>query len=802
MHFGQRVHPRNFAYAIGARVIASEVAPGLELQAGTRLLRAAGELIGNGLALKYTIENPGATDLAPYSDAVLPEFRHGSAVRSGNNRLAIPNFEATLTASGLSVTQRGRPILSAPADGNAIGQCGPQTIVRWSLEGITAAYAMGERTGRLNRLGRRHDCHTIDVIGVAPSTAHRDDYDPTYVSIPLLILRATDGTHLGLYFDSAERLNVDVGAGEPRVLNVTCPEGPLPIYLLPGPTLRDVTRRFGQLTGRTALPPTWALGYHQCRWGYRSAEEFRELAGLFAKHDLPLSALWFDIDYMDGYRLFTWDAKRFPAPAALTAELNAAGIRTVAIVDPGVKLEPGYPPYDEGASGALFCRAPSGRDYVGDVWPGETVFPDFSLSRTRQWWASRLARFLRESGVDGAWLDMNEPATGASDPDLMLFDEGRIAHARYHNQYGHLMALASREAFRQLDRARPFLLTRSAFAGTQRNAAVWTGDIASSWSHLRMSMATQLNLGLSGMAFNGADIGGFMGHTDGELLGRWTQAAFLSPFCRNHCETSARPQEPWRFDEETLNICRGAIRTRYRLLPYLYQQFFRHWLEGDPVMRPLCYEFTEERFAEIDDQFLVGDALLVAPMLHSRAENPPVLIDGVPKQYRNIVLPPGRWFDLVHGLWIEGGTTRCYAVGATELPVFVRDGTALPYYAGPLMNSRVSWRELELHCFSSQVPARCTYLVDDLVTTAYQKGEYNRIDLELSAPRIDRPAELSMTENGPLPEGKTTFHPVLYPDLPNAPATTPLSYRVGDAAPVEARLTTRRWLNQDIAAFA
>lgn len=803
MYFGQRVHPRNFAYVIGARAISSEAAPGLELHAGTGRLRAGGEIIGNGVALKFTLENLNATDLAPYSDGVLPEFRHGAAVHAGTERLLIPGLEAAIGAGGLTLTQRGRPLLSPPPNGDGIGVCGPMTILRWSLEGISFAYGLGERTGRLNRLGRRHDCHTIDVVGVAPSTSHRDDYDPTYVSIPFVILRAVDGTHIGLYFDSAERLNIDLGCGQARVLNVTAPDGPLPVFVIPGPTLRDVTRRFSTLTGRSPLPATWALGYHQCRWGYRSADEFRELRQQFEKHDLPVSAFWFDIDYMDGYRLFTWDAKRFPDPAGLTAELNAAGIRTVAIIDPGVKLEPGYAVYDEGASGQFFCRAPSGRDYVGDVWPGDSVFPDFSLDGPRQWWSGRLARFLRESGVDGAWLDMNEPATGASDNEQMLFGDGRVPHARYHNQYGHFMAMASRESFRQLDRSRPFLLTRSAFAGTQRHSAVWTGDIASSWSHLRMSIATMLNLGLSGMPFNGGDIGGFLGHADAELLGRWTQAGFLSPFFRNHCEQTSRPQEPWRFGEDTLNICRSAIRARYRLLPYLYQVFFQHWLEGDPVMRPLCYEFPDARLAEVDDQFMVGEALLLAPMLHSRAENPPVSIDGILKQYRHIVLPPGRWFDLVHGRWIEGDSTLCYAVGATELPIFARDGAAIPYYAGPLNNSRVSWRELEIHCFSSTQPARCTWLADDLVTAAYQGGTFNRIQIEATPARIDSPLRVTFTENGPLAPGSVAFRPIFYRDLPaGAPATTPLRYAVGDSAPVEAKLTTCRWLGEDIAAYA
>ncbi|NJM10698.1 MAG: hypothetical protein HC889_01140 [Synechococcaceae cyanobacterium SM1_2_3] len=294
------------------------------------------------------------------------------------------------------------------------------------------------------------------------------------------------------------------------------------LYCLVGPSLAEVTRRYGQLTGHAPLPPLWALGYHQCRWGYRREAEFRDLAAQFATADIPVSALWYDIDYMDGYRLFTWNRAEFADPAALNGDLKAIGIRAVTIIDPGVKREPGYALYDSGREQAVFCQTASGRDYVGKVWPGDTVFPDFTLVTTRNWWAERLALFMRDSAIDGVWLDMNDPATGYSRIEEMRFDHGAIPHDRYHNQYAHFMAMASRQACEAINPdCRPFLLSRSACAGTQRYSAVWTGDNASNWQHLRMALPCSLNLSLSGIAFNGPDVGGFMDNTSAELLVRW-----------------------------------------------------------------------------------------------------------------------------------------------------------------------------------------------------------------------------------------------------------------------------------------
>ena len=375
--------------------------------------------------------------------------------------------------------------------------------------------------------------------------------------------------------------------------------------------------------------------------------------------------------------------KDFPRPRKLNESLRRQGIRTVAIIDPGVKLDPGYSVYDSGSKADIFCKAASGRDYVGQVWPGNTVFPDFTQEDAQEWWAQHLADFLESSALDGGWLDMNDPSTGWCDADDMLFGKGKIAHSRYHNQYGHFMAKASRLAFEKLDpKRRPFLLTRSGFTGTQRYSAVWTGDNDSNWGHLRMSIPSTINLGLSGIAFNGPDIGGFAGNTTPHLLVRWFQAGFLFPFFRNHSIMNSKSQEPWAFGPRYLRPIRDVLHTRYRMLPYIYQCFFQHHLTGDPVLRPLLYEFEDRELENLDDQFMLGSSLMAAPIVDDESGGDFIVKGGVRRQLRHITFPAGWWFDLNLGEWVEGGRTIRYAVADDETPLFARDGSIIPWYGG------------------------------------------------------------------------------------------------------------------------
>ncbi|HRE53264.1 MAG TPA: glycoside hydrolase family 31 protein [Candidatus Competibacter sp.] len=761
MFFDQKIHPLNFDYPEQLSVDG----PAVELTGSGVRLRVACALPMAG-CLRLRFENARETDPTQYSDAVIPDYQAGAVetpvLTDGAALFETAEGRVELRPRHLHVGLAGVS-LSTVADG--IGGCGEALLLNFALIGAKGCYGLGERAGRFNKLGERADFLTVDVVAVFKHTYARDDYDPTYVAIPLAVLQIGE-RFLGLFFDNPHRAIMDVGKTKPGEFWYQSFGGVTDLYLLAGPTLAEVTRRYAALTGRAPLPPLWALGYHQCRWGYQREREFRELAERFAAADVPVSALWYDIDYMDDYRLFTWDRNDFPDPAGLNRDLKEAGIRAVTIVDPGVKREPGYAVYDSGREQRVFCQTASGRDYVGKVWPGDTVFPDFSLESTRAWWADWLARFLRESAVDGVWLDMNDPATGYSRTEEMRFQHGAAAHERYHNQYAHFMAAASRAACEQLDpQGRPFLLTRSACAGTQRHTAVWTGDNASNWQHLQMALPCSLNLSLSGVAFNGPDVGGFMDDTNAELLVRWHQACCLFPFFRNHSMRDSRLQEPWQFGPAALAAIRGAIRLRYRLLPYLYQCFFAHWRDGDPVIRPLLYHDPHPDYAHINDQYLLGEMLLVAPILHGEGQGPETIRHGIKYQERMIALPPGWWFDLNHGVWVRGGRMLNYAAALDELPLFVRDGAVLPYYAGPLRNSLMDLSAVELHVFCHDQPARLDYALDDRETRGYEAGAWGVacISAELHRDGL----QMEIAEKGNYPRDTVRFSPVVYgrPDL-------------------------------------
>ena len=757
MFFDQKIHPLNFDIPEHFTVAADAV----ELSGpGVRLRVRCAEISEGCLRLRF--ENAQVSDGRQLSDAVLPEYRAGSPVTPhGEGEIAVfaaKEARVELSAASLRLDLAG---FSLTTTAKGIGGCGEALLLNFDLSAVDGCYGFGERTKHLNKLGDSVECLTIDVVAVFRHTYARDDFDPTYVAIPLAILKSGE-QFLGLFFDNPSHAIMDAGQSQPGEFWYQSLSSNTDLYLLAGPSLAEVVRRHAALTGRAPLPPLWTLGYHQCRWSYYNATELREIAAQFAATDIPVSALWYDIDYMDGFRLFSWNHEAFPDPAALNRELKATGIRTVAIVDPGVKREAGYAVYDSGQAHEVFCLTASGREYVGKVWPGDTVFPDFTLETTRNWWAKWLGEFLRSSALDGAWLDMNDPATGSIRTEEMRFDHGTLPHDRYHNQYAHFMARASRQACEQIDpEGRPFLLTRSACAGTQRYSAVWTGDNASNWQQLRMSLPCSLNLSLSGVSFNGPDAGGFMDDTSMELLVRWHQAGCLFPFYRNHSAYFSRPQEPWRFGPEPLAAIRGAIRTRYRLLPYLYQCFCAHWRDGDPVIRPLLYHYSGPEFIGLDDQYLLGDALLVTPILYGEGQGPESVRDGIAVWERSVVLPTGWWYDLNRGEWLEGGRTLSYAAALDELPLFARDGAVLPYYSGPLRNSEVNLDAVELHLFCREKSAQFDYFLDDRETRHYADGAHGmaHCSAEIEGGRL----RVSIHESGHnFPTDTVTFTPVIY----------------------------------------
>jgi alpha-glucosidase len=595
--------------------------------------------------------------------------------------------------------------LSEPGDG--LGFWGRGAFCTRRLVEAEAIYGLGEKTVGLNLRGQSLELWNTDPHSYQPGD------DPIHLSVPMLVA-LREGRAYGLFFDNPGHARVDLGKARQNRLRYEADTGELCAYFFAGPGMGPVLERYTQLTGRMPLPPRWMLGYHQSRWSYYPEEEIRNLAKEFRQRGIPCDVLHLDIHYMDGYRIFTWDRKRFPDPQRLLADLRQEGFRAISIVDPGVKTDAGYRVHDEGLSQDLFCRLDSGSLFRGPVWPGMCYFPDFTDPKVRTWWGG-LYQPLLEAGVAGFWNDMNEPAifSGEMPRNVWHSYEGRGAsHGEIHNVYGLQMARASAEGLSRLspDRRVP-VISRSGYAGLQRYALVWTGDNHSTWAHLRLGVSICLNLGLSGIAFCGPDIGGFSGDCSGELLARWTQVGALTPFFRNHSAIGTARQEPWAFGEPYESVCRRWIEFRYELLPYIYTAAWQSTETGLPMMRPLALSFPDDlRTYGLDDQFLLGDALLAAPVAQAGQTR------------RQVYLPGGPWYDFWSGEALHG---QIEADAPLErMPLYVRAGSVLPL--GPVIQHTGEWppEALRLHIYAGD--GESWLYEDDGLSLNYQAGEYRR----------------------------------------------------------------------------
>jgi len=521
---------------------------------------------------------------------------------------------------------------------------------------------------------------------------HDSHSDPLYQSHPIALV-LNKGRAYGLFFDNTFRSWFDLGKTARDAWSFGADGGELNYYIIPGPTPADVVRNYGRLVGTMPLPPLWALGYQQCRWSYESAARVRDLAKQFRKRKIPCDAIYIDIDYMDGYRCFTWNRKTFPNPAALMTEMRKQGFRVVVILDPAIKKDPTYSVYDSGLAGGHFCPNVGERAYVGKVWPGESLYPDFSRAETRTWWGE-LYKGLIDAGVTGFWNDMNEPADfsqpdGLAPLDLQHDNEGEpTSHREIHNVYGMQMARGTFDGVQRLrPDERPFILTRAGFAGVHRYAATWTGDNKSNWEHLKLSIPMLLSMGLSGQALVGADVGGFFNRPSPELFVRWMQLGVFYPLYRVH--TCGGPeQDPWSFGKPAEKLSRAAIELRYRLLPYIYTQMRRAASEGLPLMRPVLFDFPNHPMVErTANEFMFGPSLYVAPVIEPGAES------------RKVWLPEGAWYSFdpsssrpaarLHGdvepeqiCGVLTGKQRAIEksidVNMSSIPMFARAGAVIP----------------------------------------------------------------------------------------------------------------------------
>jgi alpha-glucosidase len=540
-------------------------------------------------------------------------------------------------------------------------------IHRTDFDAEKYIYGLGERGTAFNLRGGRYRFWNTEVGG-----AYGPQQDPLYLSIPVYI-SVRPGNSLLVYYENS----FDGSFSALHPAQVEFEGGALRYYVASGP-LDRLLERYTQLTGRHPLPPRWALGYHQCRWGYKREEDIREVVEGFRERDLPLSVIHLDIDYMDGYRVFTVDTTRFPDLQRLITDLGEHDVRVVTILDPGVKIDPSYPVFKDGLARRVFCERPDGSMQRALVWPGWCAFPDFTSPETRTWWGSYY-RQLIEAGVAGFWHDMNEPSAFSTWGELTLPLSTRHAmegkggdHRQAHNLYGHLMNRAGYEALRELQPdARPWLLSRSGYAGTQRYAWNWTGDTESTWEALRMTVHTAINLGLSGIAYTGPDVGGFSAHPNAELYIRWFQLATFLPFFRTHSATGIHRREPWVYGEVALDILRDFLKLRYRMLPYIYTLARECSQTGHPLVRPLFWpNATDSALMTVDDAFMLGDHLLVAPILDEGASG------------RAVRFPHGCWYNFWNDSLVEGPTLVDVEASLERIPLFTRGGCVIPMEDG------------------------------------------------------------------------------------------------------------------------
>ena len=588
----------------------------------------------------------------------------------------------------------GRLILSDAA--NPISFEGGGFTLRKAMPVSQHYYGMGDKTGPFDRRGASYVNWNTDAWGFDRGT------DPIYKSVPFFIASGLDGQVYGLFLDNPFRSAFDFGHRDPNTLAISADGGPIDYYIIAGPTVGDVVRRYTDLTGKAPLPPRWALGFQQSRYSYMSADEVRQIAGRLRSEHIPADVIWLDIDFQDRNRPFTTNKATYPDLKGLAREMGEQGINLVTITDLHIAHSPdqGYAPYDSGLAGDHFLKNADGSLYVAPVWPGPSVFPDFTRKASRDWWGGLYKDFVAD-GIAGFWNDMNEPAIFETPTKTMPLDtvhriEGddfaprKASHAEVHNVYGMENSRATYEGLLKLrPNVRPFVMTRASFAGGQRFAVTWTGDNNSTWDHLKLAVQQMLNLGLSGFSWSGADVPGFIGGASAELATRWYEIAAFTPIFRSHAANDAPRAEPWVNGPEHTAIRKRFIEERYRLLPYLYAVAEENSRTGDPVMRPTFYDYPEMAKATCDQSmaFTVGRDLLVSPSPKPES-----------RQAYATCLPSAGWYDYWTGKRVESAkASEPYQLA--YLPVYVRPGAIIPRQQVTQSTAETPRGPLQLHVY-------------------------------------------------------------------------------------------------------
>jgi alpha-glucosidase len=651
--------------------------------------------------------NPYSVVAAPSSSSFILEEK--------DNKISLTtqliNLEIDLSSFCLTFYDLKGNLLNSD-DSLGISWIGTEVSNYKSVQKNEKFLGLGEKTGNLNRFGKAYTNWNTDYF------AYGVGDDPLYMSIPFYLGVHDQGAY-GIFFDNTHKSVFNFGASNNRFVYFSAEDGDMDYYFIYQPSVAEIISSYTWLTGRIQMPPKWALGFQQCRYSYYPESEVFAVAQAFRDKKMPADVIYLDIHHMEGYKVFTFDGEKFPNPKAMITRLKEKGFKVVVIMDPGIKTQKGYTPYEEGLEEGLFVSYPDGKNYEAQVWPGWCVFPDFTNPVTRSWWAEKMA-FYAEAGVDGFWTDMNEPASwGQFTPNLIEFDyEGEIAsHRKARNIYGFQMARSAQEgSILQNPTKRPFVLTRSGFSGIQRYAAAWTGDNVASEEHMMAGIRLVNSLGLSGVSFAGYDVGGFAGEASKSLFARWMSIGAFSPLYRAHSMINSNDAEPWAFGEEVEEISRNYMKLRYRLLPTIYSKFYSSTQSGLPISASLAMDYSQEvevYQTPFQNQYLFCDSFLVAPVESH-------------KEITKVYLPQGEWYYLFSDQKFQGNQIIYQDCPLNYLPVYVKAGQLFAMQTDSEHTDAQLDGVLTIHVYKGKAGSQFLYYDDQGEGLDYLKGNYFR----------------------------------------------------------------------------
>ena len=576
-------------------------------------------------------------------------------------------------------------------------------------------YGLGDKPVEVNMKGKRFENWATDSYAFGKNT------DPIYKAIPFYTA-IQDNKSYGIFFDNTFKTHFDFAHERRNVTSFWAQGGEMNYYFIYGPKMEDVVANYTDLTGKPhTLPPLWALGFHQCKWSYYPESNVKEVTKKFRDLKIPCDAIYLDIDYMDGFRCFTWDKKHFPDPKRMVRELEEDGFKTVVIIDPGIKIDLEYDVFKEALDKDYFCKRADGPYMKGKVWPGECYFPDYTKPEVREWWSGLFQELIEDIGVKGVWNDMNEPAVmdvpNKSFPDDVRhdYDGNPCSHRKAHNIYGTQMARATYHGLKKYAYPkRPFVITRSAYSGAQRYTSTWMGDNVATWEHLAIANNQAQRMAMSGFSFAGSDIGGFAEQPQGELFARWIQLGVFHAFCRVHSSGDHGDQEPWVFGTEITDIVRKFVEIRYQLLPYLYTAFWNHINHGTPILKSLVlYDQEDVATHYRSDEFIFGDSILVCPILEPNSKG------------RRMYIPRGNWYNFWTDEVVEGGREVWVDADLDSMPIFIKEGAVIPKYPVQQYVDEKKFNKITLDVYF-KIGKEKSQLFDDAHDGYdYKKGRYS-----------------------------------------------------------------------------